>query len=96
MSPSVAVAVNVRAASSFTPFAPMAPSTGFSLDSLTVTVTASESVAPAPSSTWKVMVCVPTWLAVGVQENEPVDWVIEAPVGPLGKRERPGCRPCRL
>ena len=56
-------------------------SMGFSLDPPTVIVTSSEAVAPMPSATWNVMVCIPVWLAVGVQENTPVFWFIEAFVG---------------
>ena len=78
---SVAVALNVRGCSSLTLCDPMGFSIGFTLDSLTVTVTVLESVAPVPSRTWNVMVCIPVWLAVGVQENTPVSWFIEAPVG---------------
>ena len=80
-SPSEAVAVNASDASSSTLLEPTDASTGSALTSLTVTVTASESLPPLPSSTCMVMMCVPSCDSEGVQENAPDVEFIEAPDG---------------
>ena len=80
MSPSEAEAVNVSDSSLLTLLGPMGSSTGDWFTSATVTVMDSESVAPTPSRTCMVMVCVPSCDSEGVQENAPPD-VMEAPAG---------------
>ncbi len=83
-SPSVAVAVKVRAASSLTVLFPIAVSVGATFTSFTVTVIASKSLsAGVPLSVARiVMGNVPGPCAsVGVQEKAPVEGLIVAPAG---------------
>ncbi len=76
---SVALAVNVSSAPSSTVLSPIAPSSGATFISVTVTVIVSESVA-VPSLTTTVMSCGPVCPAVGVQLKAPPA-VIVAPAG---------------
>jgi len=87
-SKSVAMAVNVNAVSSAIDLFPIAPSTGATLTSLTVTVicSSSQSTGEPLSQTFTVKVYSPgPWASVGVQLKRPLVELIEAPVGALTK-----------
>jgi len=79
-STSVAMAVKVKVASSAIDLFPIAPSTGATLTSLTVTVIVSQSLkAPSLTQTSKVYSSGP-WASLGVQLKAPAA-VIAAPSG---------------